>query len=393
MGDPTLIIDAEPDWTSGIEISYGFQTAVAITPRFVEQRRPLYLSVTRSISCSYQFRGEEGQSLLNKLIYGKTLLLCVPIYSEPIFASAISAGGLSITTTTDLTYLWNIQNCSYAVILNFVTGASEMVKVSAASGTTITLSAAIVSTFTAAESVIYPAFAGMIKAFSRRDVTDLVAVIDCEFEEIFPQADEYTGDSSTWTDPQTCVDDLFEVQPAPPRIVLGRTAGITLDTDGVPSGEPENEEGYDGLNCNFYYYGVAYEHTPVVAAGTVVSGYAYCSLWTAGRTTRLFIQFNGNCYHSDPVDPYVAGKGSGDFTWIKFPFSSGPVFSQSDVGSNLKFGIEIIDGGANGYMRLVGASEDPGWLFDYQESGDGCDADGESWLGGHAYLGLTFINR
>lgn len=209
MADPELIIDAEPDWNSGIEISYGFQTVVSTTPRFVEQRRPLYPSVTRALSCSFVLEGESAQSLVNKLIYGKALLLCVPIYSEPIFATAITAGLSSITTTEDISYFWNIQNCVYAVAINFVTGASQMLLVTAAAGTLIALTEAIGETFDASQSVIYPAFAGILKSFKKANITDIVSVIDCEFEEASLQSEEYDGSAVALADPQICPDDLW----------------------------------------------------------------------------------------------------------------------------------------------------------------------------------------
>lgn len=177
-----------------------------------------------------------------------------------------------------------------------------------------------------------------------------------------------------------------------PAILLGRTLDITLDDDGVPSGVPGNQPGYTGLNIDFYYYGVAYEVSAIHAAGTVQSGYAYCAWWPAGRRVRLFVLFDGDCYHSDIVTPYTEGKNSTTFSWIKFPFTDGPTFSSGDVGDSIRFGFEILDGGAYGVVKLPGCPSGESWLFDYEESGSGCEASGIIWLGGGVNLGVIFVN-
>lgn len=315
MADPTLIIDAEPDWSNGLELSYGFQTVVSTSPRFVEQRRPLFPYPIRSLSCSFVLEGEYGQELINKLTYGKALLLCVPIFTEPIFATAITAGLSSITVTEDLSYCWNIQNCDYAVVINFVTGSRQMLKVSSASGVTIPLSEAIETTFDADESVIYPAFAGIIKSFKKTDITDLIASIDCEFEETKMQAEEYEGTVITWDDPQTCQDDIFD--PPSPTILAG-------------DNNPNGQNGYFLLD-NWHQF----NSFQIVAAGQVTHGYAYIKNLTNGDL-KMFVYWLGSCYYSESVRLDSALN-----EWIEFEFMDGPIFTQENVDDleTLSFGI------------------------------------------------------
>jgi len=184
MTDPTLIIDAEPDWKEPPEVAYSFATAIQGTPAFLEQRRPLLSTPTRSVACKFVLETENAQRLLNILLSGAPQLCCTPIYSEPIFAGTITQGASAITAETDLTYLWNIQNCDYLILLDYVTGASEMLQVSSVSGQVINLSAAIVGSWTAAQTVIYPGIASMIKEVKKLDHSSRIASFGAQFEEI-----------------------------------------------------------------------------------------------------------------------------------------------------------------------------------------------------------------
>ena len=184
MDAPTVILDFEPDWKETPQLGYSFETAIQQSPYFVEQRRPLVALPTRNQTCQYVFRGKDLQRARNVLLYGASRVCCVPIYAEPILAAAFTQGASSIVATTDISYLWNIQNCGYAVLLDFVSGQSEMLRVSSVSGQTINLSAAITKSWTAARTVLYPAFAGKISGIKHKEVTDLLGRVELECDEI-----------------------------------------------------------------------------------------------------------------------------------------------------------------------------------------------------------------
>ncbi len=334
MADPELIIDAEPDWSAGIDLSYGFQTVVSTSPRFVEQRRPLYPYVTRSLSCSFVLEGEHGQSLINKLIYGKALLLCVPIYSEPIFTEAITAGASSITATEDLSYFWNIQNCNYAIAINFVTGASQMLLVASTSGTTINLSAEVGETFDATESIIYPAFPGIVKSFKKADITDLICSVECEFEESKLQSEEYDGTEVTWSDPQICQDVLFmgssspSASPSPSPFICPDFDPYTIA--GFTERDPDGFIAASGSDVTVNCTGPATDFAYLQKS----SGLSFVSPWfrfklevrglsaANGASMRFYstgessigIQFGvSSSYGGGPVSPYMVISADGPF--------------------------------------------------------------------------------
>ena len=183
MANPTVIINLEPDWGYTPEISYAFETVIQPTPYFVEQRRPLLPTPIRIQGCRYAFSGNSIQYARNLFLYGLSKLCCVPIYSEPIFSAAVTQGATSITATTDLTYLWNLKNSDWLILLDFVSGQSEMLGISSVSGQVINLSSAIVNSWTASRTIIFPAFAGTISKVKGMDTTDRVGRVDVEFEE------------------------------------------------------------------------------------------------------------------------------------------------------------------------------------------------------------------
>lgn len=193
MPTPEVIIDFEPDWNYPPEISYALQSVVQSTPRFVEQRRPLISAPVRSVKYDFSLSNEAAQRLINVLIYGSSKFLCVPVFSEPMLANSIVQGASSITITEDVDYMWNIQNCDYAVIIDFVNNLSEMLYVASASDTTIALSQAISGSFTASNCVIYPAFVGAVKSWDRVPVSDLISIVTVEFEETSVEHSEASG--------------------------------------------------------------------------------------------------------------------------------------------------------------------------------------------------------
>lgn len=204
MADPTIILDIELDWSENPAITYSFSSSLQDTPYFVEQRRPLLPAASRTLSYKFTESNSTLERLRNTLLAAKAELICVPIFSEPIVAVSIVTGGSSITATTDLTYFWNIKNCSYVVLIDIVTGQSEMLGVASVSGQLIRFATNIVNTWVAAQTIIYPAMAASLKAVKEGNILSKTASIDAEFEETTLGAEA----TSEWVglDEQICVD-------------------------------------------------------------------------------------------------------------------------------------------------------------------------------------------
>jgi hypothetical protein len=264
MADPTLIIDAEPDWGETPEVAYGFSTVIQGNPFFKEQRRPLLSSAVRTISCTFKVENENAQRILNRLISGVPQVCCTPVYSEPLFASVITQGASLLTIQTDMTYLWNAQNSSYLVLLDYTTGASEMLRVASVAGQAVTLSAPIVGVWTAAQTVIYPAFASILQDVKTVNATSRVVSFDVQFEEISIGA-EATKVWVGFTD-VVCPEDVVVITPPPIEVT-----------------------GTDGPKDGFYYDAVSSVNTAdQLLFGTYI-----------GKTISMVIQFDGITWPKD----------------------------------------------------------------------------------------------
>jgi hypothetical protein len=183
MADPTIILDIEPEWSDEPSVTYSFLTAIQETPYLVEQRRPLLPESIIGLGYKFVGSGGEIQRLRNILLAAKAELLCTPIFSEPIITNSIVTGGSSITALTDLSYFWNIKNCTYAVLIDLLNGQSEMLGLSSVSGQLIRFKTTIIKTWVASRTVVYPAVAALLRSITEADLTDNMTSIQVEFEE------------------------------------------------------------------------------------------------------------------------------------------------------------------------------------------------------------------
>jgi hypothetical protein len=183
VADPTIILDIEPEWSNEPSVTYSFLSTIQDTPYFVEQRRSLCPVVYRTLSCNFTESNSTLERLRNTLLAAKAELLCVPIFTEPIVSASIVTGGSSIIATTDLSYFWNIKNCTYAVLIDLLNGQSEMLGVASVSDQLIRFSTNIIKTWVASRTVIYPAMAAALKALTEGNILNNTASIAAEFEE------------------------------------------------------------------------------------------------------------------------------------------------------------------------------------------------------------------
>lgn len=401
MPTPEVIIDFEPDWNSPPEVSYAFQSVVQSTPRFVEQRRPLLPTPVRTAKYEFVLEGAEGQQLLQRLESGKSVFSAVPIFSEPITPASLVQGASSITTVDDMTYLWNIQNCDWAIVLDLVFGESELLAVSSASGTTITLSQAIAGSFTAADCVIYPAFIGVVKDFDRVPITDLLSSVSVEFEETSAEHGDAAG---SWAGlyPFTCPDKYLpynfalvysaerywfnheiNVYSSPENPVK---VGIYLDLDliaGIPAASSfiHSNNPWSADN-SFYFLCDNFNHTfykikripSSNGSGVLVSSFSVPAVTTAGLSSRrvtgwgiqpttgkLYVccgafsyrnYYRRNLIYSEPGGTLLYDSGN---LYVNVATSSYPVWAERFffIGANVWEYYYTLAGGWNNYWGLV----------------------------------------
>lgn len=270
-------------------------------------------------------------------MYGASKLCCIPIYSEPIQSAAVTQGATSIVASTDISYFWNIKNCDYLIIIDWVSGASEMLGVSSVSGQTISMSSAIVNSWTAATAIIYPAFAGKISSISGLDSSSVVGNVSVEFEEVS------IGEEATkvWVglDEQECPDNMV------PVLLAGRFGNPTAF-----------------VTSYFYTYngGAVFREASIVSSGRV--GFGYAPFWwineappwaTICTGLRMFVVLsNPNVtYYSDKITSIPLTKNG----FIEFAFPI-PFSIYKDTSGPLTVGVisvNAVDGLSGGFADAV----------------------------------------
>lgn len=173
----------EPTWEKGVQITYGFQTAMFQTERFEEQRRALMDTPHASLKATFPIYSRDAHQLFYDLSYGHDKLFGVPIYNESMGVSSIASA--TITTTDAVDNLYYLNNlATHVIIVDHGNKLTEIKEISSITpSNTIVCTQAVVESFTAATTRVYPIFFGLVKGVRSGHVTDDVVVVELEFEE------------------------------------------------------------------------------------------------------------------------------------------------------------------------------------------------------------------
>jgi hypothetical protein len=176
---------AGPTWEKGIQISYGFETAMFQTDRFEEQRRPLMANPYRTLTATFPIYSRDAHKFFYDLAYGHDKLFGVPIYNEMLLVDTITQGSATITTSTPTDNMYNLNNLSsYIAVVDHDNGMAEIKEVSSITPSyTITTTNAMVADFAADTTRVYPIFFGLIQSVRSGHLTDDVEVVEIEFQE------------------------------------------------------------------------------------------------------------------------------------------------------------------------------------------------------------------
>ena len=175
----------EPDFSKSVTMVYNFLTSLAQNLRYLkEQRRPLQRLPFRDINFICHAKDLVLQKLVNTIHYGKDKVFAVPIFTEHMRPSAISAGSNSITIADDITYYYNLQNnCDYLIILDETDLSAEVKEISEIDGQDITFTSNVTGSYTAGSCSIYPCVFSYGKGFKVAPETKNNAQVTVSFGE------------------------------------------------------------------------------------------------------------------------------------------------------------------------------------------------------------------
>lgn len=183
-GIRVISIAPEPNWRTGIEVKYEYQTAMYQTSRFVEQRRALVDVPFRASMLEYLMVGAVARKFFHNLSYGHDKVFGVPIYSELMVPIAVPQGDVTITLSTATASMWNLNNlCDYIAVVDHENDMVEIKEISSIGANSIVCSQDILQDFTVASTRIYPVFFGMVRAATLNQETDGIDSVKLDFME------------------------------------------------------------------------------------------------------------------------------------------------------------------------------------------------------------------
>jgi len=185
-GTRVIIIDREPEWRMPPEMKYSFQTVIAISTTYDEQRRSLTNSMIRESVVKFVLQNSAASQFAHKLMYGHDKVFGIPIFSEiSILDSGVSTGDMTLDLVSSCVDHWNLNNiATHILIVNYEDEVAEIKELDTVDPTQIVLTRALVEDFSAG-STIYPCFFASLQGISSTGITDNLARIDTQFREYF----------------------------------------------------------------------------------------------------------------------------------------------------------------------------------------------------------------
>jgi len=187
----------EPNWASGVQIKYRYNTVISRTRLLKEQRKPLLAKPLRTerftiLDDDYVFSARLENYL--KKYHAKQVL--VPIYTEPILVDTarhddVLTGLTSIPVNTRMANCYNFINwsmlCLFIDIKYDLTAELKTISqiYQVAGNWTLLLSSAVQTAYPAERTVIYPVFDAVLDSKRLEDHTDQVTEFECVFKEVF----------------------------------------------------------------------------------------------------------------------------------------------------------------------------------------------------------------
>ena len=183
-GTRVIPIDQEPDWRTPPTYRYRFQTVVASSPTFQEQRRSLTNRMLREALIDFTIQNNLLNRFINDITYGHDKVFGVPIYSEAsVLSTQATSGSLTLLLNNTTDYYWNLNNlCTHVIIIDYENDIAEIKEVDTVNSTNIVLSRNLIYTYEVG-TVVFPCFFASLKGVKSVSQTDNIETINIEFGE------------------------------------------------------------------------------------------------------------------------------------------------------------------------------------------------------------------
>lgn len=178
---PWQIFGFRHNWVSSVNTSYAFNTAIAASERYKEQRRPLRASPNISQSAELLVEQEVSARVFDYLRACRTSIMYVPLFCEPLEVSSSGTGLTTINVSATANH-WYLNNMArYLVVIDKTgTQAPALLTLSSVGATSVTV-AANSFVYAANTCIIFPAFEGIINSFRKTFETPSLSAYQVDF--------------------------------------------------------------------------------------------------------------------------------------------------------------------------------------------------------------------
>jgi hypothetical protein len=184
--DGIRVIPLEPEinWIDNLKSTYSFETVMYQTEYFYEQRRALIEDCRRGAGFKLTLNRLENHRFFNLISYAHDKIIGVPIFSEQMYATALTIGSTAIPISNSNEFLWNFQNrTTFIIIVDHETNETEIKEMLNFTDFNINLKSQITGTFNVNTTVIYPCLFCTVRAARFREKTSHINEAQIEMQE------------------------------------------------------------------------------------------------------------------------------------------------------------------------------------------------------------------
>jgi len=174
------------DAVNGVKVKYQFETLIARSNRFKEQRRSLRSTPARIMTVDFSFFSKaDKEKFLNKLYVYRKKIIAVPFYPEEFAIAADPQGAVTINLgAAQVANRFAFENSALLVIYDEENSdICELFEIDSVVGGVVTITSPVVNSYDPAHSYVAPAILVVCPLIAGTVLSPLVTEFSLEIEE------------------------------------------------------------------------------------------------------------------------------------------------------------------------------------------------------------------
>lgn len=182
QGTPIYPFLFQPNWENGVEIVNSFETVIANSPSFYEQRRPINANMLKELSGDFLLTNTDKQKFINDVQFLLNKVVLCPVFTEKVTPTSTLTGETTFTHN-DLTDFFYISGCQFLLIADYENEIYEICQYTWTDDD-IELLYEVETVFDIEKTVIYPCFFSKIGKWDIDNENDNVVNASLTFWEV-----------------------------------------------------------------------------------------------------------------------------------------------------------------------------------------------------------------